>query len=690
MMKVTGYLSDLSVSAGDNITAYLSGYGPAELQIHFLRKSEDYDCSFEAVRDLPITEIELVEQAIDVGSCFDFDIPVQCIKNKAFEVSVWMLITEGQTQEYSLAALDVSGKLYALVVSDAKLAFKDAESVSESVPIPVGKWFELLITFDSGGLLYAGTASHGQTMVSITRSEDHPVRVRLGRDYSRSGNGSYCKFEGPRIADLSEAKCSKTSLANFDFSSDFSAQVIRSTGLVPIEGRFVNHPTRRIIGRQRPSVLAGYEDTDPSAYTAIHCHRYDVTDAKWDPSVTIALPRDLKSGIYTLSILAANGTLHLPFVVRANASERARILLVLPTYTYLAYANERLAFSERGEALCSETDGMVLSELDSYLDSRKSLGASLYDRHGDGSGVHYSSRYRPVINLSPDYKTWWCTNSPRHFLADLNIAKWLEHIQQPFDLATDEDLHSQGQDLLDAYKVVLTGTHPEYVTTKILAAWHGYAAKGKVMYLGANGFYWVTGTDPENTGVIEARRGYSGTRNWNSDPLELRLSSTGETGGLWRHRGLAPNELTGVGFTAVGFSKASGYSRVCYSEKHAHLFEGVTDPIGDHGYFGGAAGDELDATNFEVGTPSETVILARSAHGRSFMPSIEEELEIQHELGGDRNVRVRSEVCILERKEGGKVFSASSINWCGSLDYMEYENSVARLTTNVLHDFLSD
>ncbi|UQY33010.1 hypothetical protein K8U54_14855 [Pseudomonas fulva] len=688
--KITGYLSHLSVLAGDQLSAYLSGCGSAEIQLHSLHKAEDRECSFKLIPDIQKIEIELEKQTPDTGSCFDFEVPLLHTKDKTFEVSTWMLITKIEASEHALAALNISGAIYTLMVTSDGIFWKNPGYTSESVAVPVGEWFRLVITCEANGVLHAGSASHQRTKTSAPRSDNAPTSIRLGRDYSRSGNGSYCKFEGPRIIAVNGADDSQSVVASFDFTSDFSTQVIRSTEGAAIEGKFINHPTRRIIGHHRPNVIEGYQDIESSAYTAVHCHRYDLTDANWEPSATFSLPKNLKSGIYTISITSGGESLHLPFVVRAHADTREKILLILPTYTYLAYANERLAFSDRGEALCSETDGMVLSELDHYLDRQKCLGASLYDRHSDGSGVHYSSRHRPILNLSSDYKAWWCTNAPRHFLADLNIAKWLEHIQQPFDVATDEDLHTQGQDLLDAYKVVLTGTHPEYVTTKMLAAWHGYAHKGKIMYLGANGFYWVTGADPENTGIIEARRGYSGTRNWNSDPLELRLSSTGETGGLWRHRGLAPNELTGVGFAAVGFSKASSYSRVCFSEKYAHLFEGVTDPIGDHGYFGGAAGDELDATNFEVGTPKETVILARSTHGRSFMPSIEEELEIQHELGGDRNSRVRSEVCILERKTGGKVFSASSINWCGSLDHRNYKNSVAQLTTNVLLDFLSE
>ncbi len=75
---------------------------------------------------------------------------------------------------------------------------------------------------------------------------------------------------------------------------------------------------------------------------------------------------------------------------------------------------------------------------------------------------------------------------------------------------------------------------------------------GRLMYLGGNGHYWVTAVDPRRPHLIEIRRGNSGGRTWESAPGEAYLSSTGEPGGLWRHRGRPPNRLLGVGFSAQG------------------------------------------------------------------------------------------------------------------------------------------
>ena len=89
-----------------------------------------------------------------------------------------------------------------------------------------------------------------------------------------------------------------------------------------------------------------------------------------------------------------------------------------------------------------------------------------------------------------------------------------------YDVVTDEDLHREGADLLASYKVVVTGTHPEYWTEQMLDGLEGYLADGgRLMYLGGNGFYWITSFDPERPHVIEIRR-WGGTGPWKAQPGE--------------------------------------------------------------------------------------------------------------------------------------------------------------------------
>ena len=80
------------------------------------------------------------------------------------------------------------------------------------------------------------------------------------------------------------------------------------------------------------------------------------------------------------------------------------------------------------------------------------------------------------------------------------------------------------------------------------------------MYMGGNGFYWVTPMDPTGR-YIEVRR-RDGTEHWQGAPGEHYHSLTGEPGGLWRFRGMAPQQYFGVGFTAQGFDRNSPYKRM--------------------------------------------------------------------------------------------------------------------------------
>src|SRR5262249_30335784 len=135
-------------------------------------------------------------------------------------------------------------------------------------------------------------------------------------------------------------------------------------------------------------------------------------------------------------------------------------------------------------------------EHDAYARENELNG--LYDRHSDGSGVCYSSRLRPIVNMRPRLN--WPSlrfKAPHALNADLHLVDWLEHKEIPFDVFTDEDLHRDGAALLDGTKVLLTGSHPEYWTEAMLDGLQAWLARGgRLLYLGGNGFYWVTSIDP--------------------------------------------------------------------------------------------------------------------------------------------------------------------------------------------------
>lgn len=483
--------------------------------------------------------------------------------------------------------------------------------------------------------------------------------------------------------------------AAWDFSRSFTGDRAHDIGRFSLHGRIVNHPMRAVTGHAWTGETDDYRAA-PEQYAALHFHADDLEDAGWTDDVELRLPSEIHSGVYAAEVRAEGATDLLPVFVRPAAEgPRSRVAVLLPTYTYLAYANERIAlagdFAESGYS-SRETR---LGPADHWLDRHPELGRSLYDLHPDGSGVCYSSRLRPIPNMRPGY-TNWTTHAPRHFGLDLYLIGWLDHTGIEYDVVTDEDLHAEGIDLLRPYQVVMTGSHPEYATRPMLDALDAYLAeRGRLMYLGGNGFFWVTTIDPERPHVVEVRRGQSGSRPWESAPGEDRSPSTGERGGLWRHRGRPPNALVGVGFTAQGWDqKAPGYRRL--PDSHAAsarwIFDGVggSEVIGDFGFsMDGAASDEVDRYDADLGSPPHALRLATSTgHSRIYRLGLEDMLMNAPGAHGEADERVRADMVFFETAGGGAVFSVGAIGWIGSLPVNGFSNNVSTVTGNVLRGFL--
>jgi N,N-dimethylformamidase len=363
----------------------------------------------------------------------------------------------------------------------------------------------------------------------------------------------------------------------------------------------------------------------------------------------------------------------------------------------MAYANGRSTM--HGHMTELFIDGLViLYPKDLFLNAHPEYGNSLYDRHTDGSGVCYSSRLRPMLNMRPKLQYGFAGSGPSRlwgFNADTHITDWLDAIGQRCDVITDEDIHDEGLEALAPYRAVLTCTHPEYWSTPMLDALDAWKRRGgRLMYLGGNGFYWRIAYHPSKPGVIEVRRNEIGIRSWPTPPGEYYHSFTGEYGGLWLNQGRAPQATAGVGFSTQGFDLSSYYRRTegSFDPRAAFIFRGISKDkrIGDFGLIGGgAAGLELDRAAPELGTPPNAIVLASSEnHTDSYQLVPEEFLETTPGLGGQENPLVRADMVFYETEGGGGVFATGSIAWAGSLSHNNYRNNVARITRNVLRRFL--
>lgn len=524
----------------------------------------------------------------------------------------------------------------------------------------------------------------GAALVTDERGRQVPRDCFNGRiERPRLFERSLDRGEVGAVAELGPDRHADSAIGDWDFSRDISGETVFDASSNGLHGEVCNLPTRAVGGSNWSGAGADWT-ARPEEYGAIHFHDDDLLDAEWDTSIELVVPEDWPSGCYAGRFTAGDAVFWVPFVVRAT-SERSDVVFVLPTATYAAYANLRMRVTSQ---LVELMQGRltVLDETDLLLLDQP-LGLSTYDVHSDGSTVVHATLRQPVTNFRPEGRIY-------KFCQDVLIVAWLERTGISYDVVTDEDIDREGISALAGHRVVVTGSHPEYVSTKMFDAVDDHVRMGgRLMYIGGNGFYARVAFHPEIHGVVEVRRP-DNPKLWAADAAQGHLAFTGEMAGTWSGVGRAPNLLTGVGFITQGFDESAGYRRrggldQDSLERIAFVFEGVHDEvIGDFGLLmHGAAGYEIDRADPGLGTPSHAVVMASSeGHSNIFdlvVTSIADRLPIEH----DAPDHIRADMVFFETDGGGAVFSVGSIAWSGSLAHSQYDNNVARVTNNVLERF---
>jgi hypothetical protein len=327
-----------------------------------------------------------------------------------------------------------------------------------------------------------------------------------------------------------------------------------------------------------------------------------VTDSKWEP------------GFYGLRVTdPTGGAMTVPLVVRPAAA-RARLLVLASTNTWAAY---------------NEWGGASLY----YWRKDASLGRDL---------AHSVTRLRPNPAADPE-------RGEGHLARSLvELVRWLETAGYNYDLATDEDAHTDAR-LFEHYRCVMTDAHAEYWTVAMRRELERFLASGGALaYLSGNGLYWKTRAIEDGIEVVKP----SG------------VFADGETGGLWADLGAPESKLTGVAYTERGAKTYAPY-RVLRPDHWIFGGTGVVagGTFGKQGAFGAASGHETDKTNRY--TPSGATRLARGLNPR---------------CGG-------ADLIYLERANSGPVFSTGSITFVGAL---AHDPVLDRMMRNVLDRFLAE
>jgi N,N-dimethylformamidase len=733
MKKILGYADAWSVTPGDRLGFKISTYGAPRYRADLVRvicgdDDPDHDVFRVEAIDAPFNgEYAGRLQPIDAGSYAVVPHADAFDGLDDFTLLAWVYPTTPAKGRQALMAqwrddpaagfalmLDDSGAL-ALRVGDGR---GNVAEVSSEVPLAARRWYLVAGSYDAaartisvsqqprGGGLDALRAARASTAAGGFAAAQSEFRFAALRAQSADGRpASACHFNGkidrPRLvagaladADIAAVAAHEAPwrqypqlVAAWDFARDTGTDAISDTGPDALHGRTVNLPSRGCKGFNWSGREQNWRHA-PGEYGALHFHDDDLYDAGWETDFEYTLPGDLKSGVYAARLRADGDESYVTFFVRPPPGKaRAKLALLASTVTYLAYSNYQWLFHER-YAEVTESLWTTLQKSDVFLQEHPEFGLSTYDNHADGSGVRYASRLRPVLNMAPATPLW-------SFNADTHILGWLEQQGIDYDVITDEDLHREGAALLEPYRAVLTGTHPEYYTTPMLDGLRAYlAGAGRLAYLGGNGFIWRCALSDRFPGAVELRRAEDGIRYRDEEPGEYYLEFSGEYGGLWRRLGLPPQAVVGVGTVAVGFDKSGYYRRApdSFDARAAFIFEGVGEDeiIGDFGFLGdGASGSEIDTVDPLLGTPVHALVVASSEGHSANTLIVPDEIGFHHvAMDGVQSPLVRADMTFFETPGGGAVFSVGSIAWGASLPHNGYDNNVARISANVIERFL--
>ncbi|KQX18649.1 MULTISPECIES: N,N-dimethylformamidase beta subunit family domain-containing protein [unclassified Sphingomonas] len=488
------------------------------------------------------------------------------------------------------------------------------------------------------------------------------------------------KIARPRIADGEQL------LAAWAFAREIGSPVVVDEGPAARHGRLLQTPQRGVTGPGWDGESQGWSE-NPDGYDAIAFHSDDLSDAGWPESFAVTPPADLPSDAYGIELRSGDQRDVVPFFVMPSPDAApAPLALLVPTFSYLAYANERHWWSNPGvEAIAGKPLDAIVAPIEKWAECQRLVSA--YDYHRDGSGCAHASLRRPLVNMRADY-VHPLLRGPHQLGADIATIEWLRATGQPFDIVTDHVLHQRGLEALNPYRAVMTGSHPEYVSTEIFDAVEQYIGDGgRLIHLGGNAFYFVTSIFAEEPHVMEVRRGYAGTIPWQSEPGEIRQAATGEPGGIWRWRGRSAHGVLGTGTAAVTFGEGRPYVRepASHDPALAWIFEGTDGAQVDARaeLLGGPSGFEVDAMRSDLGTPADTVRLATAT---GFDPALTI-IASEDVLSTGTRGAMESHIAYRRLAGGGRVFSAPSIAWTSCLADRGGDNDVARITANVIRAF---
>ncbi|MCB1486797.1 MAG: hypothetical protein KDJ88_04965, partial [Bauldia sp.] len=401
-MKLTGYSDRWSVRPGETMTFHVHSVAPSyEAQLVRLIHGDENphgpgfrEAEIESALDGPHPG---APRTIRKGS---YGLVAQAMPGGDFSIDAWiwstlpgparqgiMVWASGDASAFGLF-LGADGHLEAdgegtMLRSSRALApkqwYRATVTVSRSagtvaLSVEPGIWLPESVNPDGGEVTLAApiAAGDGRLVFAAGRLEETPD----GPHPREVFNG---KIARPRIVGPDGA-----TLAAWDFFQHAGEATIAGV-CGGADGRTVNRPSRLMTGPGWPGATNSTTPL-PETHDAIHFHDDDVADVGWPVSHEFAVPADLRSGVYALRLRTGEDEEHLPFFVCPPKAEgdAAPLAVLMPTMSYLAYANESLDVSDSVQ-VSPRQDMTITPERYAYV-AENGL-KSLYDNHRDGSGI---------------------------------------------------------------------------------------------------------------------------------------------------------------------------------------------------------------------------------------------------------------------------------------------------------------
>ncbi len=724
MIPLIGYAEQLSGSAGDVIDFKVSSVADTPYQARLIRIvcADPNPAGPGLIEHAVPGEIESehpsIVQPIHPGSYAFANFTKQTLNLNGFTFSatIYPTIATGRLQVILSVFSRMSNSAWSLAMNEhQQLVFLDSSNgfaplVSE-VNIRLKTWQTLFTSYDpEKNLVQIGridTGKKGKQIASDSFKIKMPTitvtSISIAAEFtplaSHHFNG---KIEAPRIFNRKinteffsgeEPNIEKHLVCGWDFSENISSTAIPGIGLNANPAQLVNFPARAMMSSQWDGSERNWVHK-PKHYAAIHFHEDDIYDFGWSTSFSYTIPEHLQSGCYAVKITNGEFEDKIPFFVSSKPGKpKAKICLLVSTFTYVIYGNHaRPDYTAEWQDHFARRNGYRWNPA-----AYPHYGLSTYNIHLDGSGICHACHRRPLLNLRSGYITFGNTDCSglRHFQADSHLISWLEKNKFAYDLITDQELQNSGYDILKHYDVLVTGSHPEYHTPKMLDAIETYRnTGGHLIYLGGNGFYWKIAEHAEHSGTLEVRRAEGGIRAWAAEPGEYYQAFDGSYGGLWRRNNRPPQQIAGIGFSAQGKFTGSYYrrSKASFHDNSVNwVFKNIEEEIiGDFGLCGfGAAGFELDRMDVNLGSDENCTILASSEnHDEDFVLVPEELLtHITNCPGEPVEKLIRADIVYQENDTGSRLFATGSITFCGSLLHNDCKNNISVMLSNVISNF---